>query len=135
VISVRSQYLHDPLSGQARVVDNTVQALRAFGEDRFDAIAFRGISGAIIAPVVAYLMGKKLIAVRKEAGSHSDYMVEGPTSAMRYVIVDDCRSSGKTADKIIEDIDQHLASEHRCIGMYLYNGNDDNPDHGVPRIR
>ena len=45
-----------------------------------DAIAFRGMSGALVGPMVALELGKEFIMVRKRnANSHSSYMVEGNT--------------------------------------------------------
>ncbi len=54
----------------------------------FDAVAFRGMSGAILAPILALRLGKTMIMVRKPgAYCHSDYRVEGDLGARRYVIV------------------------------------------------
>src|SRR4051812_10409313 len=55
----------------------------------FDAIAFRGLSGALFAPTVAMKMGKTLIAVRKKSTIHSSRIVEGDYNARRYIILDD----------------------------------------------
>jgi adenine/guanine phosphoribosyltransferase-like PRPP-binding protein len=92
----------------------------------FDAFAFRGMSGALIAPVLAMLCGKSLIMVRKmkEDGSksdcHSKERVEGDLSATKYIIVDDFISSGQTITNIIQEI-SHLNPSAICIGALLYN--------------
>src|ERR1017187_8038151 len=61
---------------------------------KFDAIAFRGMSGALIAPALALKLDKTLLMVRKPKvqgdpnGAHSSEMVEGDVAARTYVIVD-----------------------------------------------
>lgn len=73
----------------------------------FDAIAFRGMSGALIAPIIAYLMHKSLIMVRKPKTAepnHSGRLIEGDMYATRYVIIDDCTSTGQTVNTIHDEI-------------------------------
>lgn len=68
----------------------------------FDTIAFRGMSGALSAPVVATALGKSLVLVRKPGDSrHSCFNVEGDTAAKRYIVIDDSVSSGTTLATII----------------------------------
>lgn len=82
-----------------RAVKLAVAALRSHD---FDTIAFRGMSGAIIAPSVAQAMGKQLILVRKPGDkTHSLLKVEGNKSAKKYVIVDDFVETGSTKRDII----------------------------------
>jgi len=85
----------------------------------FDAIAFRGLSGALLAPIVALQMGKTLIAVRKGESTHSSRDVEGDYGARRYVIIDDIVSSGDTVRAIIADIKTENPEAY-CIGVYQY---------------
>lgn len=83
----------------------------------FDAIAFRGLSGALIAPTVAMRMGKTLIAVRKGEKSHSSNMVEGDRAARRYVIIDDFIASGATVEAILDGVHK-WAPKAECIGVF-----------------
>jgi len=86
--------------------------------DTFDAIAYRGASGAIIASIIAHQLKKPLILVRKpeDTKGHSPYSLEGPKSVKRYLIVDDFMSSGKTYEAIREAIrSEHPQAE--CLGM------------------
>jgi len=85
----------------------------------FDAIAFRGLSGALFAPTVAMLMDKSLLAVRKDEQSHSFRMVEGDHAAGRYVILDDFISSGETVRNIVEEI-HNVMPWAQCIGILQY---------------
>lgn len=96
----------------------------------FDAIAFRGLSGSLIAPALAVELNKSLIAVRKpEEIRHSSRIVEGDYNAKRYVIVDDLISTGTTARAIVEAIKNEVNSDAICIGvletMYLNCEEDD----------
>ena len=91
-------------------------AIEALRTKRFDSLAFRGLSGAIIAPPVAIALKKNLILVRKpEEETHSDYLVEGNSSSKKYIIIDDFVSSGKTARAIIEAI-ATFAPQAKCLG-------------------
>ena len=86
--------------------------------DVFDAIAYRGASGAITASIIAYELKKPLILVRKpeDTKGHSPYMLEGPAKVKRYLIVDDFMSSGVTYDAIREAVrKEHPLAE--CLGM------------------
>ena len=93
------------------------------GSDKFDAIAFRGMSGALIAPAVAAKLRKNLIMVRKTDGSHSGYDMEGETNVANYIIVDDLIASGATVDAIIQKINskrQIDKPEPKCIAIILF---------------
>jgi orotate phosphoribosyltransferase len=126
-MSNRHSYIHTcagetPLQ-RAVTIKNCVTALRAYNrtkEGQFDCIAFTGMSGAVIAPVLAHILHKDLFIVRKDNdGSHSSASTEGPLSARRYVIVDDMISAGVTVRRIYKQV-QHLNRGHVCVGILLY---------------
>ena len=85
---------------------------------KFDAIAFRGLSGAVVAPMVALALKKTLIAVRK-SNSHG-IKVCGDLGAQSYLIIDDFISSGVTIRKIVTGIDRASLNEPTCVGVVLY---------------
>jgi hypothetical protein len=88
----------------------------------FDTIAFRGNSGACFAPIIAHLMGKKLILVRKsEARGHSAYLVEGETRPRKYIIMDDFIAGGNTWREIHEAVEGFITTKDRYVGTYLYD--------------
>lgn len=69
----------------------------------FDTIAFSGISGAIVAPMIALWMNKHLLLVRKKNDdTHSRLMVEGYYGVKKFIVVDDFVSSGTTLRRILE---------------------------------
>lgn len=123
-------------------VGQAVTMLRA-ANIQFDAVAFRGISGAILGPQIALALGKSMILVRKpNDGSHAQQqfsyfggvadriltpLVEGDINARTYIIVDDFQSSGVTAKAIRKEIAKVIPSA-RCLGVCevtrLYPGND-----------
>ena len=90
-------------------IENLLRILKHFD---FDAIAFRGLSGALIVPTIAMMMDKTLLAVRKGEQSHSSRMVEGDYNARRYVIIDDLIASGTTVQTIVQSI-------HDCYTVIL----------------
>lgn len=95
----------------AKIVPVAVQLLKRF---EFDAIAFRGMSGCLLAAPLAYLTGKTLIMVRKPEQSHTSLIVEGDKAAKTYVIVDDFISSGQTVKIIVQEVTKF--SDAKCIG-------------------
>jgi orotate phosphoribosyltransferase-like protein len=98
-------------------VNSVIRVLRYH---EFDAIAFRGLSGALIAPIVAMEMDKTLLAVRKrEEHRHSEMVVEGDLNAKRYVILDDLVSMGTTVKAIISEV-ATVAPAAKCIGVLRY---------------
>lgn len=114
-----------------RTVDRIVKALKNFGLDKFDAIAFRGMSGAIVSGCVALSINKSLIMVRKPGDkTHSGLKVEGDYNAKRYVIVDDLISSGDTVREMIDAIRREFAliygdsAQPALVGVMLYMYNE-----------
>jgi len=85
----------------------------------FDSFAFRGMSGALIASVLAREMKKTLIMVRKES-SHSMRSVEGDFGAKRYVIIDDFIESGDTCVEIVREITSKINGGIECAAIALY---------------
>ena len=121
---MKSPYLREVLSGKAlrKTVSRLFQAVK-FSRISFDCIAFRGNSGAIVAPFLAEALGKGLILVRKNAhSSHSWETVEGSHRKNgRYVIVDDGVSTGDTIETISREISR-AEKFHSMIlvGIFLY---------------
>ena len=94
---------------------------------QFDAIACRGLSGLLIAPIVAMRLKKTLLCVRKGEKTHSPQNVEGDAKAKTYVILDDFIDSGETVSAIVDGI-KVFNAEARCIGYIAYKRlNDKEP--------
>lgn len=98
------------------LVPQIVKKLSAY---EFDAIACRGLSGVLVAPMVALAMNKTLLIIRNHLDCHSAHMVEGDYGARRYVILDDFASSGNTVEKIVKEISVEIP-EARCLGLCEY---------------
>ena len=87
----------------------------------FDAVAFTGMSGALIAPSVADRLDKNLLMVRKDdCSSHSaqyygEYL-EGDLEAKKYIIIDDLISSGTTLEKMIKKL-----GKRKIVGIFFYS--------------
>ena len=88
---------------------------------QFDAIAFRGNSGAGIAYPVSMLTGIPLICVRKGEKSHGQKVEAAQRSIYRYVVLDDFISDGGTLESIIKTIRLVTDNETRCVGVALYD--------------
>lgn len=123
-------YLAPALNSKARhrVVETIVHILKnKIGLDNFDAIAVCGTSGMLIGPIIAYLLNKEIIVVRKKldaerSNCHSNHTVEFSLDhelEHKYVIIDDLISRGYTVSRIIEQLS--LKSNFSCAGIILWN--------------
>ncbi len=120
-----SEYLQALDVAKANIfIERAVQKLRVLD---FDAIAFTGSSGALIAPMLALRLGKGLILIRKGGPrsnkSHSVSVVEGMLGAKRYIIVDDFICSGRTIITIAQKIRKYLPAriaKPMLVGVYEY---------------
>lgn len=117
-----SDYLHNVMRPE-KLKATADKCTAVLAKYEYDAIAFRGMSGALIAPVLSFLTGKPLLMVRKPKSvedGHSFYRVEGYSAAKHYVIVDDLISSGDTIRQIKSLVRSNFP-EAECIGILLYN--------------
>ena len=78
---------------------------KVLGRLDIDAIAFCGMSGALVAPAVAHELGLNLVMVRKHK-AHSASRVEGSRPIKRYVIVDDLVARGTTVRRILREVEE-----------------------------
>lgn len=102
-----------------KIVAKIVKELRNV---EFDALAVRGVSGLIMAPIVAYLLNKHVIVVRKPKDverSHANEIVESPITTGDYVIFDDFVGSGETAREIQRQI-RGTCPLLVCVGGYVW---------------
>ena len=90
-------------------------------QNKIDAIAFSGTSGAAYAYPLALKLNLSLICVRKSInGNHYNKYVEGCYNAERYIIVDDFIDTGATIRRILKKV-KTFSSEAKCSGIFLYN--------------
>ena len=113
-----------PTAERKKTVNKVVRHLRRLlkaGKIEFDAIAFMGMSDALVVPTIAARLDKEIIMVRKHGEqpySHSNHQVEGVDHGMscRYIIIDDLICSGNT----FEVITRNIGNRGKCVGYYLY---------------
>lgn len=118
---VSEGYKHAGYFGKFLEIEKLPQAVKAAVEAlkgwKFDAIAFRGMSGTIISVAVALKMKKPMIMVRKSTSdNHSGMWVEGFKKAKTYIILDDFISSGETARTIVEKV-KTFSPSAKCLGL------------------
>ncbi len=113
-----SQYLDSALNQEKVpiVIETLKKIIEKTTGNNFDAIAFQGLSGSLIAPILAFQLNKKMIVLRKE-NSHSKYKVEGYLEARRVIIIDDLISSGRTMKTIIGFL---KSKECEILGVFMY---------------
>jgi orotate phosphoribosyltransferase-like protein len=96
----------------------------------FDGIAFIGMSGTLLAPLISERMQIPLLMVRKDAdyqSSHDYREVSGNFDIKRYVILDDLIGTGKTLSLIKWKIESRSVSFTQgmpeLVGVMLYATN------------
>lgn len=137
-MGVSSDYLHEALNPYdlEQTIRRSIRLIQNSGLV-FDAIAFRGMSGALVAPSVAMRMSKGMLMVRKESDStHSCTRVEGTSNTARYIIVDDFLSTGATCRDICADMANKRPGAV-CVGIVLYTtqGDKDVEVDNIPQYR
>jgi adenine/guanine phosphoribosyltransferase-like PRPP-binding protein len=103
------------------IVDRVVRNIESrINPTSYDGIVFRGVSGALLAPVVAYRLGKPMAVVRrdKDESTHACALVEVNSDMKRYLIVDDFISSGNTVNAI-EEVCREF-QEMECVGVVCW---------------
>lgn len=104
-----------------QVVANCVGYLRCWNlAANFDTIAFRGMSGALVAPMVAMQLDKELIMVRKGESTHSLFQTEGNAAARNVLIIDDFVVSGATVKAIYDGVQTLTNKRANVIGCLEY---------------
>lgn len=103
----------------------------------FDAIAFRGMSGALLASPLSMALDKTMILVRKGEDCHSLFKVEGDVGARKYIIVDDFIGTGTTVRAIIKEIfEETKYHECQCVGILeLRQQNQRRNNKGLLKLR
>lgn len=122
---IYSCYLRPVLAKSKRiqVINRCVARLRE-KEHLFDTIAFRGMSGALIAPSVADVLGKQLLMVRKAQDDSHGGLVEGARSRSRYIVLDDVVESGNTVAQVILNVwNRGLVADKCPVAVMTYRGN------------
>jgi adenine/guanine phosphoribosyltransferase-like PRPP-binding protein len=112
---IRTSYLSDVYSKAfLKLVPEVVKHVKRFRKKHpFDAIAFRGSSGAALAFPLSFFLKIPLIHVRKDDKNHYGRSIEGTISSKRYLIVDDTIYTGFTIDTILETIE----NEYQAAGV------------------
>lgn len=102
-------------------VERTLKDLTEI-QDQFDSIAFRGLSGSLMAPIICYHLKKNMVAVRKGEKTHSSLKVEcrNDNQIGRYIILDDQVSGGGTVGEILTQLGVP-SMVGTCVGVYTYS--------------
>jgi hypothetical protein len=126
-----SQYaaqLYDPRTLRETMERATEAARKIRTTIPFDAIAFRGSSGAALAYPISAALEVPAVYVRKPTESSHGRSIEGPsTEVSRYLIVDDMISSGATVRAVMAAL--HPAE---CVAILLYADTWGAPNHLAP---
>lgn len=120
-VAIRSASWLHPILKPGGLVEEVYQAYNILHRVDFDAIAFTGLSGAVLASAVAMKMNKLMYCVRKPGENrHSEYEVEGPIGTLNYIIIDDLIQSGGTIRRIVNQVSRHSDNQANLVGIWLY---------------
>jgi hypothetical protein len=87
----------------------------------FDTFVARGLSGILVAPLLARAMSRNFLIVRKpNENSHSWSIIEG-TFGRKWIFLDDFTSSGETFRACRDAIDSFVTVPHELVGAYEYH--------------
>jgi hypothetical protein len=86
----------------------------------FDTFVCRGLSGVLVAPLLARAMSRNFLIVRKtNEGSNSGSQIEG-TFGHRWIFLDDFIACGGTFRACQEAVDLYVKEPHELVGAYQY---------------
>jgi adenine/guanine phosphoribosyltransferase-like PRPP-binding protein len=124
-MNIKTHYLESVFSPEELKKNvERIEDVLAEAKIEYDAIAFRGTSGAAVAFPLSFHTGKPLLHVRKSMG-HSQRRVEGDFSAKKVIVVDDFSETGRTLGLIRKHIREAFARERcevpECVAVVFYN--------------
>ena len=113
-----ARYLSSVLTFPRDTLDKAVEKLQE--QDDFDAIVCTGVSGLLLAPMVALTMSKRLAVIRKKGDvNHSEFRVETTMKAGdSWIFLDDLIASGATLHAVRDTMER--MGFGREVGTYLY---------------
>lgn len=142
-LQVRSNYFDIVMDDPQGVIERAREEL---ADVDFDTFVVTGLSGASVASLLAYTLGKNYLILRKpdDTSTHSSRRAVGKIGK-RWVFLDDFICSGDTRDRVMEQLAELLRTEsvnaagHYCpetdrwidgephvseyVGDYLYFNN------------
>ncbi len=118
-----SDYLAEAMLDTQGIIERARESLAGV---RFDAVVVTGISGLLMGPLLAHVLGKRLAVVRKDndqpnsALNHAQVGIESNMKAGdRWILVDDLIASGETARRV--ELAMMAHGYGKMVGNYLYN--------------
>ncbi len=120
VLTLHADYLQQSLLNPKELVAKARSSLKGI---KFDTMVSRGLSGALVVPMLARALRKNWLIIRKDNdGSHSSKKVEG-TLGERWMFIDDLVSSGHTRTICFEAVDDLCRSSNFAsafVGTWTY---------------
>ena len=117
-----AMYLSSVLTKPRETLEQAVKKLEGLcdNDTPFDAIVCTGVSGLLLAPMVALTMAKRLAVIRKEGDvNHSEFRVETTMKdGDSWIFLDDLIVSGATLHAV-RDTMQRMGFGKE-VGTYLY---------------
>jgi len=115
-----SFHLNDNFNLQSRkLLRALAKSCKTARIEKPDAVAFCGLSGAMIAREFATYLNLNMIACRKRNEKSHGKEVEGPAEVNNYLILDDLITSGRTCQYIIDCVRVFYGTNANCVGIVL----------------
>jgi hypoxanthine phosphoribosyltransferase len=102
------------------IVEKSIRILSAID---FDTIVCTGVSGAVIAPILAYQLRKNLFIIRKGENTTSEDKLSAGILGESWLFVDELIESGKTYNRVKSEIRYICEQKNystKFVGVFLY---------------
>lgn len=124
-VSFITGYMDNAVFDLVDTVDKAVAQLTPHA-DEFDTIVGTGFSGGMVIPMIATMLNKHFVLIRKETDDshHGSGRLLGELGE-RWIFVDDFVQSGRTKNRVIEKVAEAARSELHVttyVGNYYYEG-------------
>ena len=96
---------------------------------KFDTIGFTGMSGSLVAPILAVRLKKKMLFVRKNPNFSHGEKIEGYLGG-RVLVIDDFIETGKTIKRILNALEE---VHTECSAIILYNTECSSREYKLPK--
>lgn len=127
-----THWLSHAWASEEEILFRFMEVTEDFKLPKFDTLIGVGVSGAVIVPTLARLLGVHFAIVRKENdGSHGWNKVEGMVGST-WLFVDDLVSSGATVRRVQRLMRDNFPNSVP-VGAYLYHSKECNPADDMDR--
>lgn len=114
-------YYQEAFNHTKIIVEKSIEILSAID---FDTIVCTGVSGVVIAPILAYKLHKNLFIIRKGENTNASDNSSAGVLGESWLFVDELIDSGKTYNRVRNEIisicEKNKDHPTKFVGVFLY---------------